>query len=392
MTLSPRRLAVLGATGSIGTQALEVVRRLRGQGEPFQVVALAAGQRVQALAALAHEFRPALVAVAGEEEAKAIRPLLPAGVELAWGRDGLAQAAAHPQAELVLNAVVGALGLYATLAALRAGKLLALANKESLVVGGELVLSARKHPEQIIPVDSEHAALYQLLSGVPREEVEEVWITASGGAFRDLPQQALARVTPQQALAHPTWRMGPRITVDSATLVNKAFEVIEARFLFGLRWEEIGVVLHPQSVVHALLGLRDGSLLAQLAPPDMRIPIQAALTHPRRLGPPPRRLSLPGLSLEFRELPRDRYPGYWTVLAAGRAGGTAPVAANAADEVLVAAFLAGEIPFPAIAAGLDWVLARHSPTEVRSLSDIEEADSWARARAREFVERWANKP
>ncbi|HIP99534.1 TPA: 1-deoxy-D-xylulose-5-phosphate reductoisomerase, partial [Candidatus Bipolaricaulota bacterium] len=287
MTLSPRRLAVLGATGSIGTQALEVVRRLRGQGEPFQVVALAAGQRVQALAALAHEFRPALVAVAGEEEAKAIRPLLPAGVELAWGRDGLAQAAAHPQAELVLNAVVGALGLYATLAALRAGKLLALANKESLVVGGELVLSARKHPEQIIPVDSEHAALYQLLSGVPREEVEEVWITASGGAFRDLPQQALARVTPQQALAHPTWRMGPRITVDSATLVNKAFEVIEARFLFGLRWEEIGVVLHPQSVVHALLGLRDGSLLAQLAPPDMRIPIQAALTHPRRLGPPP---------------------------------------------------------------------------------------------------------
>ena len=391
MTLSPRRLAILGATGSIGTQALEVVRRLRAQGEPFQVVALAAGRRVEALAALVREFRPDLVAVAGEEEAGRIRPLLPSGVELVWGREGLAQAAAHPQADLVLNAVVGALGLYATLAALRAGKLLALANKESLVVGGELVLSACRRPDQIIPVDSEHAALYQLLSGVSREEVEVVWITASGGAFRDLPPEALARVTPEQALAHPTWRMGPRITVDSATLVNKAFEVIEARYLFGFSWEEIGVVLHPQSVVHALLELRDGSLLAQLAPPDMRIPIQAALTHPRRLGPPPSRLTLPGLSLEFRELPRDRYPGYWTVLAAGRAGGTAPAAANAADEVLVEAFLAGRIPFPAIAAGLDWVLARHSPAPVRDLSDIEEADSWARARAREYVERWANK-
>ena len=391
MTPSPRRLAILGATGSIGTRVLEVVHRLRAQGEPLQVVALAAGRRVQALAALAREFHPALVAVAGEEEARAIRPLLPAGVELAWGREGLARAASHPQADLVLNAVVGALGLYATLSALEAGKTLALANKESLVVGGELVFSARRHPEQIIPVDSEHAGLYQLLSGVAREEVEKVWITASGGTFRNLAPEQLAAVTPQQALAHPTWRMGPRITVDSATLVNKAFEVIEARFLFGLSWEEIGVVLHPQSIVHALLELRDGTFVAQLAPPDMRIPIQAALTHPRRLGPPPSRLSLPGLSLEFRELPRERYPAYWTVLAAGQAGGTAPAVANAADEVLVEAFLAGRLPFTGIAAGLDWVLARHSPSEVRSLSDIEAADSWARALAREFVAKagWA---
>ena len=387
MTPSPRRLAILGATGSIGSQALEVVRRLRRQGEPFRVVALAAGRRVQALAALAREFHPQMVAVAGEEEAMELRPLLPPGVELVWGREGLAQAAAHPRAELVLNAVVGALGIYATLAALRAGKSLALANKESLVVGGELVLSARKHPDQIVPVDSEHAALYQLLSGVSREEVERVWITASGGAFRDLAPEELERVTPEEALAHPTWKMGPRITVDSATLVNKAFEVIEAHFLFGFSWEEIGVALHPQSVVHALVELRDGSLLAQLAPPDMRIPIQAALTHPRRLGPPPSRLSLPGLTLEFRELPGDRYPGYWTVLAAGKEGGTAPAVANAADEVLVGAFLAGRIPFTAIAAGLDWVLARHSPTPVQELSDIEAADSWARARAREYVER-----
>ena len=387
MTPSPRRLAILGATGSIGSQALEVVRRLRGQGERFEVVSLAAGRRVRALAVLAREFHPQMVAVAGEEEAKELRPLLPPGVELVWGREGLAQAAAHPRAELVLNAVVGALGLYATLAALRAGKSLALANKESLVVGGELVLSARKHPDQIVPVDSEHAALYQLLSGASREEVERVWITASGGAFRDLAPEELERVAPEEALAHPTWKMGPRITVDSATLVNKAFEVIEAHFLFGFSWEEIGVALHPQSVVHALVELRDGSLLAQLAPPDMRIPIQAALTHPRRLGPPSSRLSLPGLTLEFRELPRDRYPGYWTVLAAGKEGGTAPAVANAADEVLVGAFLAGRIPFTAIAAGLDWVLARHSPTPVQELSDIEAADSWARARAREYVER-----
>lgn len=384
MTLPSRGLSILGATGSIGTQALEVVRGLRAVGEPLEVVALAAGHRIIPLAQAAQELGARLVAVAGPKEAAAIRPLLPQGVDVLFGKRGLTAAATHPEADLVLNAVVGAEGLRATLAALTAGKTLALANKESLVVGGELVLAAQHHPDQIIPVDSEHAALFQVLSGINREVVERIWITASGGAFRDRDPQELERVTPQEALAHPTWRMGPRITVDSATLVNKAFEVIEAHHLFGMPWEKISVLLHPESQIHALVELRDGTILAQMAPPDMRIPIRAALTHPRRLPSPPSRLPLTDLSLELRELPRDRYPGFWTVLAAGEAGGTAPAVANAADEVLVAAFLRGEIPFPAISAGIEAVLARHSP-RAGSLDRLWEADAWARNEATRFV-------
>jgi 1-deoxy-D-xylulose-5-phosphate reductoisomerase len=382
----PKRLSLLGATGSIGTQTLDEVRTLTARGYPIEVVALAAGRSVEALARLAREFSPGLVSVADEQAAAAIQPLLPPGVRLVWGREGLAEAASCPEADLVLNAVVGAQGIYATLAALEAGKALALANKESLVVGGELVLAAMRRPGQIIPVDSEHAALYQLLGGVDRGQLARAWITASGGAFRDLSPEELEQVTPEQALRHPTWRMGPRITVDSATLVNKAFEVIEAKYLFGLSWNEIGVVLHPQSIVHALVELVDGSFLAQLAAPDMRLPIRAALTHPLRLGPSPAPLSPFGLSLEFRELPAGRYPAFEVVLGAGRAGGTAPAVANAADEVLVAAFLAEKIPFTAIAAGLEWVLSRHRPTRINSLSDVERADSWARGEAERFVE------
>ncbi len=391
MTLPPRRLAILGATGSIGTQAIEVVRQLRARGEPVEVVALAAGRQVAPLAAFAQELGAKLVSVAGPEEEAAIRSLLPPGIEVVCGPEGLERTATHPEADLVLNAVVGARGLRATLAALRAGKTLALANKESLVVGGELVLAARRRPDQIIPVDSEHAALFQLLAGTRREEVERLWITASGGAFRDRTPEELASVTPEEALAHPTWRMGPRITVDSATLVNKAFEVIEAYHLFGFPWDRIGVLLHPQSIVHALVELVDGSLMAQLAAPDMRIPIRAAITHPQRLPPPPLRLPLAPLDLSFRELPRDRYPAFWTVLAAGKMGGTAPAVANAADEVLVAAFLARKIAFTGIAEGLEHVLSRHTPGPVRDLAALEEADAWAREEARRFVERKAGK-
>jgi len=391
MTLPPRRLAILGATGSIGTQAIEVVRDLRARGEPFEIKALAAGRRVEELSALAREFDVELVCLAGPEEAARARALLPKKVQVTCGPEGLAQAAAWPGVDLILNAVVGARGLRATLAALEAGKTLALANKESLVVGGELVLAASRRPGQIIPVDSEHAALLQLLSGVRREELARAWITASGGPFRDRKPEELSGVTPEEALAHPTWHMGPRITVDSATLVNKAFEVIEAHHLFGLAWEEIGVLLHPQSIVHALLELSDGSFLAQLAAPDMRIPIRAALTHPIRLPPPPTRLPLARLALSFCELSEDRFPAFWAVLEAGRVGGTAPAVANAADEVLVDAFLAGKIPFPAIAEGIAEVLSRHSPAPLAGLSELEEADAWAREEARRFVERNAGK-
>ncbi len=385
--MNARRLALLGATGSIGVQTLDVLRTLKAEGYPLSVTALAAGTRVEPLAAAARELGARAVGVGGPDEARAIRTLLPGDVEVVHGPSGLEQLTRRDDVDLVLNAVVGAAGLRATLAALGAGKLLGLANKESLVVGGELVRALGPDPEAIIPVDSEHAALFQLLQGVERSEVERLWITASGGAFRDLPPAALAQVTAAQALAHPTWQMGPRITVDSATLVNKAFEVIEAYHLFAEDWAKIDVLLHPQSIIHALVELVDGTVLAQLGPHDMRIPIRYALTHPARLGQPPARLPLGGQSLDLAPMPPDRYPAFHTVLEAGTTGGTAPAVANAADEVLVAAFLEERISFPAIAEGLDDVLGRHRVQPADRVEAVEAADGWGRAEARRFVER-----
>ncbi|MBC7221973.1 1-deoxy-D-xylulose-5-phosphate reductoisomerase [Candidatus Bipolaricaulota bacterium] len=377
------KLAVLGSTGSIGLQALEEIRRFP---ERFEVVALAAGRNVEALAQQAQEFGVRELCVAEKEDAEKLQKLLPKA-RVRWGPDGLAELAALPEVELVLNAVVGAVGIFPTLSALNAGKRLALANKESLVVGGELVMAARRFSDQIIPVDSEHAALWQLFSGVRREEVERLWITASGGPFRERDPAELSQVTPAEALRHPTWKMGPRITVDSATLVNKAFEVIEAHHLFQIAWEKIGVVLHPESLVHALVELRDGSILAQLAAADMRLPIRAALTYPERL-PPKIPLRLVPLTLNFRELSRERYPAFWTVLEAGREGGTAPAVANAADEVLVQAFLERKIPFTAIAEGIAHVLSQHEKRPAENLGAILWADSWARQEAWRFVARY----
>jgi 1-deoxy-D-xylulose-5-phosphate reductoisomerase len=374
------RIAVLGSTGSIGLQALEEIRRYP---ERFRLTALAAGRNAELLAAQAKEFGVLELGVSGPAEAERLRQALPKA-RVRVGAEGLAELASLPEVDLVLNAVVGVVGIFPTLSALRAGKRLALANKESIVVGGALVMREQRFPDQLIPVDSEHAALWQLLAKVRGEEVERLWITASGGPFRDRPEEELARVTPEEALRHPTWKMGPRITIDSATLVNKAFEVIEAHHLFRVSWERIGVLLHPQSTVHALVELRDGSVLAQLAVPDMRLPIRAALTYPERLGPP-LPLPLAPLTLDFREVPRDKYPGFWAVLRAGKEGGTAPAVANAADEVLVQAFLAGKIPFPAIAAGIDAVLAQHENSRVDSLEGLLAADRWAREATRRFV-------
>jgi 1-deoxy-D-xylulose-5-phosphate reductoisomerase len=387
MTAVSTRIAVLGATGSIGTQALTVIRDLCRAGRSLEIVALAAGRNVDALASAAREFGVRRVGVAGAAEADELRRLLPPDTEIVCGADGLAYLASLPEADLVLNAVVGAAGLGPTLAALHAGKTLALANKESLVIGGELVLQARRRADQIVPVDSEHAALFQIYSGIRSRDVERVWITASGGPFRGRPHAELGRVTPAEALAHPVWPMGPRISVDSATLVNKAFEVIEAHRLFGLPWENIGVLLHLEGRVHALVELGDGTVVAQLAAPDMRIPIQAALTHPERRPPAPAKISFSRLTLSLEELRPDRYPAFRTVLAAGMLGGTAPAVANAADEVLVEAFLNGEIPYPAIADGIAAVLAEHESTAVQDLESIHFADRWARGMARAVVAR-----
>lgn len=377
------RIAVLGSTGSIGLQALEEIRCYP---ERFEVVALVAGKNVDLLANQAKEFGVQNLAVAEENEALKLTKIFPSA-RVRHGPEGLAELASLPEVDLVVNAVVGAVGIFPTLSALRAGKRLALANKESLVVGGELVMAARRFPDQIIPVDSEHAALWQILRGVQREEVERIWITASGGPFRHRDPLELGKVTPAEALSHPTWKMGPRITVDSATLVNKAFEVIEAHHLFGMPWERIGVILHPESTVHALVELRDGSILAQMSVPDMRLPIRAALTYPERL-PPPIPLPLTSCSLTFSEISRERYPAFWTVLAAGKEGGTAPAVANAADEVLVQAFLAGRIPFTAIAEGIAAVLSQHRNGPAADLEAVLAVDRWAREVSRRFVARY----
>jgi len=384
--MTTRRLALLGATGSIGIQALDVVRKLRAEGYPLSITAMAAGSRVEPLAAAAREFDVRAVGVAGPSEAAAVQGLLPGDVEVVHGADGLTALAGRDDVDVVLNAVVGAAGLRGTLAALEAGKTLALANKESLVVGGELVAATGAGVAGIVAVDSEHAALQQSVQGMAKEHIERLWITASGGAFRERPLDALESVTPDEALQHPTWNMGPRITIDSATLVNKAFEVIEARHLFNVPWDKIGVLMHPQSVIHGLVELVDGSVLAQMGPHDMRIPIRYGLTFPERLPEPPARLALGNLSLELSLLPPDRYPAFWIVVEAGKEGGTAPAVVNAADEVLVDAFLRGRITYTAIARGLEEVLARHTVGPGDSLAELEEADAWGRQQALRFVE------
>ncbi|HEX6938704.1 MAG TPA: 1-deoxy-D-xylulose-5-phosphate reductoisomerase, partial [Longimicrobiales bacterium] len=336
-------VAILGSTGSIGRSALSVLER---HADRFRVVALTAHRRGAELAQQVERYRPAL-AVLVEEDAPA--PPCAAGPTV-WrrGREALLDAATHPDADVVINAVVGAAGLEATLAALRAGKRLALANKESLVVGGPLVLDAmRRGGGELVPVDSEHSAILQCLAGAERREVRRLILTASGGPFRDRPPESLATVTPEQALRHPTWAMGAKITVDSATLANKALEVIEAHFLFAVEYHCIDVVIHPQSIIHSMVEFTDGSVLAQLGFPTMELPILYALTYPERIHDGGTRFDpVAAGALTFEPLDPARFPAFRLGIEAGRYGGVAPAVFNAANEVAVAAFLAGDLPFP----------------------------------------------
>ncbi len=393
-----RRLCVLGSTGSIGTQTLDVVRALDARFE-FEVVGLAAsGRRPDELARQIEEFRPGWVALARPDALQALQERLSPNALKATrflvGDDALEQLVAESEPDLVVNGLVGAVGLRPTLAALERGIDVGLANKESLVVGGPLVRRAlERGSAKLIPIDSEHSALFQLLQGRPSVEVARVVLTASGGALRDWPLERIPKARPEDVLRHPTWRMGPRITVDSATLVNKALEMIEAHWLFELPYERLDVVIHPQSVVHGLVELGDGSWLAHLSEPDMRIPIQYALTYPeraaRRLAP----FDLTGtpIALEFRPLERARYPAFGLVVEAGRRGGAYPAVANAADEVAVERFLRREIAFGDIPRLIEAVLAAYesaslassgTPPDQLDLEDVLEADRWARARAR----------
>ena len=371
-----RRISVLGSTGSIGTQTLDVA-----SWTGHRVVALAAGRHSERLLEQAHHWRPELVAC-DEAVADEVRANLPAGTRLVTGPEGLV-AAATVEADAVVAAVPGFRGLAPVRAALEAGRHVALATKEAMVCAGALVWrSARASGARLTPVDSEHAGLYQALVGEPREGVERVVLTASGGPFREGPRD-LATVTPEQALAHPTWRMGPKVTIDSATLFNKGLEVIEAALLFDLPFDRIEVIVHPQSLVHALVRFRDGSIKAQIGPHDMRLPILYALEAPARPPVPLEPLPLSGTWV-FEPPDTERFPCLALAYAAGRRGGSAPLALNAADEVAVAAFLTGELRFDRIPAVIERVLAAAWP-EPDGWDALPSLDDEARRLAREAV-------
>ncbi len=377
--MKAKRIAVLGSTGSIGRQTLEVISSVEG----LSVCALAAGANWRLLVAQARELRPDWVALSDEQAAEAARPALPAGTTLLSGPEAAAELVRLSRPDLVLNGVVGSAGLAPTLAAIQCGADLGIANKETLVMAGQIVMpAARKAGVAVLPVDSEHSAIAQCLAAGRRGEVRKVVLTASGGALRDWDARQAADATVEQALNHPTWRMGPKITIDSATLVNKALEVVEAHWLFDLGPEEIEVVLHPESVIHSYVEYRDGSVIAQLAPPDMAMPIAWALCHPQRPARRGASLNLPELGqLTFAALSGRFARAVELGFEVIRRGGVAGAVLNGANEAAVEAFLAGRIPFGRIVPLVEQTLSRTDEIQVGEKPDLEAltgADAWAR--------------
>jgi len=377
----PRRgVAILGSTGSVGTTALRVLQRHQDR---FRVVALTAFSNAALLREQAAQFDPAFLGVVGSAE-DALK-------EWACGPDCLVQAARRDDVDIVINAVVGAAGLDATLAAVGAGKRVALANKETLVMAGPIVLDeCRRGGGEIVPVDSEHSAILQCLRGTSPGDVRRLLLTASGGPFRGWTAEMLAGATPADALRHPTWDMGAKVTIDSATLANKALEVIEAHFLFGVPYERIEAVVHPQSIVHSMVEMVDGSVLAQMGFPTMELPVLYALAYPERLPYECRRFDpVAAGPLTFEAVGADRFPAFALGVEAGRAGGTAPAVYNAANEVAVRHFLEGRLPFTGIAEAVAETLERCPARAVHALPDVLEADARARRAAEEFIVRLA---
>lgn len=381
-----RNLAILGSTGSIGCSALDVVASSQGQ---LRVVALTANSRLDRLCEQAHRFGPRwVVATDPAHAARHDWSRLPRTTDYLTGEDGIRQIASSPTVDVVVAAIVGSAGLAGTWAALDAGKTVALANKETLVMAGPLVMRlAAERNAKILPVDSEHSAVFQALQAGRRDQVRRIILTASGGPFRHHTPEQLARVTVEQALAHPTWDMGPKITIDSATMMNKALEIIEARWLFDLPAEQIDVVVHPQSVVHSLVEFNDGSVVAQLSPPDMRLPIQYALTYPERHDGPAEKLSFAGgLHLDFEPPDEDRFPALPLGREVAAAGGTAGAVLNAANEAAVARFLVGDLRFVEIVPACRAVLDQHNFEPSPTLERLLALDHWAR----QEVTRWSS--
>lgn len=389
-----KRISILGSTGSIGRQCLDVVDSLVGR---FQVVGIAAGSNVTLAAKQAARHKPKVVSVATEQGAQEIRELLKSArvaplPEILFGSEGMDRVATHPDAEIVLSAAVGVVGLPATYKAVQVGKALALANKEVLVAAGELVMAAAKEKNvSVLPVDSEHNAIHQCLRTGERKEVKRLVLTASGGPFRKTSLAQLKRVTPRQALEHPNWKMGRRITIDSATMMNKGFEVIEAHWLFGMDQEQIHVVIHPQSTIHSMVEYVDGSIIAQLGATDMRMPIQYALTYPERVASNGFALDWARLkSLDFAPVLARKYPCLALARESLRRGGVMPCALNAADEEAVAAFLARRLSFLRISEVIEKVLERMPHLQPHNMGDVLAADRQARLLAREEIERRRN--
>lgn len=375
-----RKIAVLGSTGSIGTQTLDVIS---GLPDEFEVVGLAAGNNIDLLLEQVRAFKPKWVSAATEQLAERIRAEVPTGVRVLSGEAGLTEIAGQSGADYVVCALVGSLGLTSTMAAIEAGADIGLANKETLVTAGHLVMDlAKRKGVSILPVDSEHSAIFQCLNGEDGKAIKRLMLTASGGSFRHLGREELRNVSVEDALKHPNWSMGAKITIDSATMANKGLEVIEAHWLFGLPYDRIDVVLHPESIVHSMVEFVDTSVMAQLGNPDMRVPIQYALTYPKRVVSPASPLDLlKQATLNFKPMDFERYPCLRLAYEAGRSGGTATTVFNAANEVAVARFLRGEIPFLGIEDIIGNVLAKHATIASPNLETILETDAWARQEA-----------
>ena len=375
-----KKVVLLGSTGSIGTSTVMVAEDLP---EQIQLIGLAAGNNSDLLLKQALKHRPQAVSLTDPAKAKELEKTLPSSIRVYAGEDGLIKLATLPEADIVLIAIVGTAGLQPALAAIRAGKDIAVASKEILVMAGEIVMrEAREHGVRVLAVDSEHSAIFQCLDGKPPESVRALWLTASGGPFRKTPKEEFASITVERALKHPSWVMGRKITIDSATLFNKGLEMIEARWLFDIEMARVQVVVHPQSIIHSMVEFVDGCMLAQLSSPDMCLPIQYALTYPARIASQRVQTNLAKLGqLTFEEPDCDRFPAINYARKAGEIGGTLPAVLNAANEIAVSAFVDRKINFPQISELVGRVMDAHKVVEHPNLEKILEADAWARKEA-----------
>lgn len=379
-------ISVLGATGSIGTQTLEVIEQ---HSDRFRLLAMSIGKNIELGLKQIHKFRPKLVSVMNKTDYDRLIHEVPQGVKVVYGEEGLIEVATHDDGDIVVNAVIGSVGLVPTLKAIEAKKTIALANKETLVTAGHLVTKkAKEFGVPLIPVDSEHSAIFQCLQGEKRSQVAKMILTASGGSFRDKTREELKTVTVSDALKHPNWSMGAKITIDSATMMNKGLEIIEAHWLFAIDYDDIEVLIHRESIIHSMVEFIDGSVMAQLGLPDMRLPIQYALSYPERLEMKNRqRLKLSEIGkLHFAEVDDSRYPCLKMAYEAGRAGGTMPAVLNAANEEAVSHFLRGAIHFLQIEEWINRALHKHNVIKEPSLEEILEVDEWTRKYVQSFVD------